>query len=114
MRFMQRQRHYGRSLPREPAEDPLAGVANLFDASIVFIVAMMLALFSAWNMLDLLDPHSEVTIAKKNADGRLEILTKKGPEIRVSKVSEQPLSGAGKRLGTAYQLPDGKVVYVPE
>jgi hypothetical protein len=40
-------------------------VANLFDASIVFIVAMMLALFSAWNMMDLLDPNSEVTIAKK-------------------------------------------------
>jgi hypothetical protein len=96
------------------SDDPLAGVANLFDASIVFIVAMMLALFAAWNMLDLLDPNSEVTIAKKSADGKVEILTKKGAEIKVSRVSDQPLSGAGKRLGTAYQLPDGKVVYVPE
>lgn len=95
-------------------DDPLAGVANLFDASIVFIVAMMLALFSAWNMMDLLDPRSEVTIAKKSADGRIEVLTKKGAEIKVSRVSDTPLSGAGKRLGTAYQLPNGKVVYVPE
>ena len=98
----------------EHTEDPLAGVANLFDASIVFIVAMMLALFSAWNMMDLLDPNSEVTIAKKSADGRVEVLTKKGAEITVSRVSDKPLSGSGKRLGTAYQLPDGKVVYVPE
>lgn len=95
-------------------DDPLAGVANLFDASIVFIVAMMLALFSAWNMLDLLDPTSEVTIAKKGADGKVEVMTKKGAEIKVTRVSDKPLSGAGKRLGTAYQLPDGKVVYVPE
>jgi hypothetical protein len=95
-------------------DDPLAGVANLFDASIVFIVAMMLALFAAWNMLDLLDPDSEVTIVKKSADGRMEMLTKKGAEIKVSRVSDQSLSGAGKRLGTAYQLPDGKVIYVPE
>lgn len=95
-------------------EDPLAGVANLFDASIVFIVAMMLALFAAWNMLDLLDPNSEVTIAKKDAEGRIVVITKKGSEIKVSRVSDQPLTGAGKRLGTAYQLPDGKVVYVPE
>lgn len=110
MRYLKKRRAgYG-----ETGEDPLAGVANLFDASIVFIVAMMLALFSAWNMLDLLDPDSEVTIAKKSADGKVEVLTKKGAEIEVTRVSDKPLSGAGKRLGTAYQLPDGKVVYVPE
>ena len=111
MRFLNRHRY---SRIGEHTEDPLAGVANLFDASIVFIVAMMLALFSAWNMMDLLDPNSEVTIAKKSADGRVEVLTKKGAEITVSRVSDKPMSGAGKRLGTAYQLPDGKVVYVPE
>ncbi|MHA4867116.1 DUF2149 domain-containing protein [Duganella sp. PWIR1] len=111
MRYLNKHRY---SRIGEHAEDPLSGVANLFDASIVFIVAMMLALFSAWNMMDLLDPNSEVTIAKKTADGRVEVLTKKGAEIKVSKVSDQPLSGAGKRLGTAYQLPDGKVIYVPE
>lgn len=110
MRYLQRRRAaYGAT-----GEDPLAGVANLFDASIVFIVAMMLALFSAWNMLDLLDPNAEVTIAKKGADGKVEVMTKKGARIEVTRVSDQPLSGAGKRLGTAYQLPDGKVVYVPE
>lgn len=110
MRYLKRRRaDYGAH-----GEDPLAGVANLFDASIVFIVAMMLALFSAWNMLDLLDPDAEVTIARKGADGKVEVLTKKGAEIRVTRVSDKPLAGSGKRLGTAYQLPDGKVVYVPE
>jgi hypothetical protein len=112
MRYLNRHRSSRRD--GSSGEDPLSGVANLFDASIVFIVAMMLALFSAWNMMDLLDPNSEVTIAKKSADGKVEVLTKKGAEIKVSRVSDKPLSGSGKRLGTAYQLPDGKVVYVPE
>ncbi|HEY0847628.1 MAG TPA: DUF2149 domain-containing protein [Noviherbaspirillum sp.] len=111
MRFMKNRRH---GQTDSIGEDPLAGVANLFDASIAFIVAMMLALFAAWNMLDLFDPNAEVTIAKKGADGKVELITKKGSEITVSRVSDQPLSGTGKRLGTAYQLPDGKIVYVPE
>ncbi|MEK7812802.1 MAG: DUF2149 domain-containing protein, partial [Candidatus Desantisbacteria bacterium] len=51
---------------------------------------------------------------KKTADGRIEIVTKKGREIKVQKVTDKQLSGEGTRLGTAYQLKDGKVVYVPE
>lgn len=98
----------------EPLEDPIAGVANLFDASVVFIVSMMIALFMAYNMLDLLDPTSEVTVVKKNAAGEMEVISKKGTQISVSKVTDKKLSGQGQRLGTAYQLPDGRVVYVPE
>ncbi|MFA5630839.1 MAG: DUF2149 domain-containing protein [Porticoccaceae bacterium] len=97
-----------------PLEDPIAGVANLFDASIVFIVSMMIALFMAYNMLDLLDPTAEVTITKKNAEGELEIITRKGSEITASKVTDKQLNGRGSRLGTAYQLEDGRVVYVPD
>lgn len=101
-------------LDGEPLEDPIAGVANLFDASIVFIVSMMIALFMAYNMMDMLDPKSEVTLVKKNAAGEMEIITKKGSEITASKVTDQKLSGQGERLGTAYKLSDGRVVYVPE
>ncbi len=112
MRLLQRRRRF--SLDGEALEDPIAGVANLFDASIVFIVSMMIALFMAYNMMDLLDPSSEVTMVKKNANGEMEIITKKGNEIKASKVTtDQKLSGRGERLGTAYKLPDGRIVYVP-
>jgi hypothetical protein len=94
--------------------DPLAGVANLFDASIVLIVSMMIALFSAYNMMEMFDKTSEVTITKKKADGQMEVITKKGQEIKVQRVTDKELSGSGQRLGTAYQLDDGRVVYVPE
>ena len=112
MRLLSQRRNFSRN--GEPLEDPIAGVANLFDASIVFIVSMMIALFMAYNMMDLLDPTSEVTMMKKNANGEMEIITRKGREIKVSKVTDQKLSGRGERLGTAYKLPDGRVVYVPQ
>ncbi len=112
MSFLKRHRRFEKY--DEPLEDPIAGVANLFDASIVFIVSMMIALFMAYNMLDLLDPNSEVTITKKRADGNVEVITKKGKEIKARRVTDRRLSGEGRRLGTAYQLKDGKVIYVPE
>ncbi len=112
MRFLKRHRRFEKY--EQPLEDPITGVANLFDASVVFIVSMMIALFMAYDMIDLLDPKSEVTITKKTADGKIEIITKKGKEIKVKKVTDKMLNGEGTRLGTAYQLNDGKVVYVPE
>jgi hypothetical protein len=112
MSFLKRRRRFDKY--DEPLEDPISGVANLFDASVAFIVSMMIALFMAYNLLDLVNPKSEVTIAKKNADGEMEIITKKGKEIKVKKVTDKRLSGEGIRLGTAYQLKDGRVVYVPE
>ncbi len=97
-----------------PIEDPMAGVANLFDASIVFIVSMMIALFMAYNMLDLMNPSSEITITKKTTNGTLEIITKKGKEIKIQKITDKKMGGEGHRLGTAYQLKDGRVIYVPD
>jgi hypothetical protein len=112
MRYLTRRRRI--LVDQEPLEDPISGVANLFDASIVFIVSMMIALFMAYNMIDLINPQSEVTITKKSADGNIEIITRKGAEIKAQRVTDKALSGQGQRLGTAYRLNDGRVVYVPE
>lgn len=112
MRYLQRRRRFDNG--QQALEDPITGVANLFDASVVFIVSMMIALFMAYNLIDLVDPHAEITITKKGADGQVEIITKKGNEIKAHKVTDRQLSGQGARLGTAYRLNDGRVVYVPE
>lgn len=112
MRFLKRRRRFERY--EQPIEDPMSGVANLFDASVAFIVSMMIALFMVYNMLDFLDPKSELTITKKTSDGKIEIITKKARKINAQKVTDKRLSGEGVRLGTAYQLKDGKVIYVPE
>ncbi|MFD1770458.1 DUF2149 domain-containing protein [Sphingobacterium suaedae] len=97
-----------------PLEDPISGVANLFDISVVLIVAMLIALMSALNVLDLFDPETELTLTKKNKEGEMEIIRKKGKEIKVTKISSEETAGQGERLGTAYQLDDGQVIYIPE
>ena len=101
--------------PEEPQEeDPLSGIANLFDVSIVFIVGLMITLFSVYRMGDLVDAQSEVTVVKTNAQGEREIITKKGTEIKAYKVTDKALAGNGERLGTAYRLSNGQIIYVPE
>ncbi len=99
---------------RTPLEDPMSSVANLFDVSVVFIVALIFALISAFNMLDMFDPDSEVTYTKQSSNGEIQMVTKKGKEVKVEKVTPNDASGKGVRLGTAYKLENGQVIYVPE
>jgi len=104
-------------LPRPdetPEEDPLAGIANLFDVSIVFIVGLMITLFSVYRMGDLVDAGSDVTMVKTNAQGKREIIVKKGTSITAYEMSGEMSEGNGERLGTAYRLANGQIVYVPE
>ncbi len=114
MRFV---RHHRVSLhgaaPGED-EDPLAGIANLFDVSVAFIVALLIALFALFSSGTLLDKNSNVTLVKQTESGDMEIIEKRGAEIKVQKVTDKTLSGQGTRLGTAYRLANGQVVYVPE
>jgi hypothetical protein len=101
--------------PEEPAEeDPLAGVANLFDASIVFIVGLMITLFSVYNMGDLMSAESEITMVKTDASGQQEIVVKKGQTITAYKLSGESGRGNGERLGAAYRLANGQIIYVPD
>lgn len=95
-------------------DDPLSGVANLFDVSLAFIVALIIALFSLFSVQGLLDPDSDMTIMSRDKDGNTTLVSKSGKQIKVEKVTDRKLSGSGTRLGVAYQLPDGQVVYVPE
>jgi hypothetical protein len=101
--------------PEEIAEeDPLSGIANLFDVSVVFIVGLMMTLFSVYRIGDLVDSKSEVTMVKTNAQGEREIIVKKGTKITAYKVSGTTATGDGERLGTAYRLANGQIIYVPE
>ena len=95
-------------------DDPMAGVSNLFDLSLVFIVSLILVLFTVYQMQEFFDPNSEFTMVKTNADGMQEVIRKKGREIEAYKVTQQSLKGQGDRLGVAYRLKDGSIIYVPE
>lgn len=111
MKFM-RDLHEWRRRP-EPG-DPMAGVGNLFDTAVVFIAALLLALMTVFDARDLFNPQSNFTILKKNAQGEMTLIRKTGRRIQAVKVSPDQAAGRGTRLGTAYRLEDGSMVYVPE
>ncbi|ASZ12609.1 DUF2149 domain-containing protein [Chitinophaga pendula] len=95
-------------------DDPIAGVAQLFDVSIAFIVAVIGALFTLLSGSDLLKKDSEWTLTRKDKNGEMEVLEKKDNQIISSKLTGKQQSGNGVRLGTAYQLENGQVIYVPD
>jgi len=112
MRYMRKRRALGdRGLQDE---DPLSGIANLFDLALVFIVGLLIMLFNAFRLQDLFNEESEMTIMKTTAEGEMEIVTKKGKKIKAMRVSKIRAQGQGERLGTAYRLEDGTMVYVPD
>ncbi len=95
-------------------DDPMTGVANLFDIGLVFIVGLLLTLFSAYRLQDLFDENSNMTIMKQKESGEMEIITKKGKKIKATRVTRETAQGEGSRLGVAYRLADGTMVYVPD
>ena len=80
----------------------------------VFIVSLIITLFSVYRIGDLVDPESEVTLVKTNANGLSEVIIKRGTEITAYELTGETLGGQGERLGTAYRLADGQIVYVPD
>ncbi|MBQ9336036.1 MAG: DUF2149 domain-containing protein [Lentisphaeria bacterium] len=100
---------------RQPESgDPMSGVGNLFDTAMVFIAALLLALMTVFDARDLFSPESKFTILKKNDRGEMTLIRKSGRRIRAVKMTPEQAAGRGVRLGTAYRLEDGSMIYVPE
>ncbi|WP_072396055.1 DUF2149 domain-containing protein [Hyphomicrobium sp. CS1GBMeth3] len=100
-------------LTRRGDDDIVSAVANLFDVGIVLALGFMVALISALNLLDVFAPDQKVTITKERADG-LEITIREGRKTTIRRLSKTVGSGDGARVGVAYRLEDGSIVYVPE
>ena len=96
--------------------DPLSSLTNLFDVAMVFAVALMVALVTRFDMTEIFSKE-DFTMVKNPGTEEMEIITKKGEKIEKYKSSEEQSSdnqSRGKRVGTAYQLENGEIIYVPE
>ena len=102
-------------LRKEEDSDPISVVSNLFDIAMVFAVALMVALVSRYNMTEVFS-QEDYTMVKNPGKENMEIITKEGQEIKRYTPSEkQETSGKrGKKVGVAYQLESGEIIYVPE
>lgn len=95
--------------------DPMAVLTNLFDVAMVFAVALMVALVTRFDMTEMFS-QEDFTMVKNPGTDQMEIITKKGDTIeKYTPSEEQESSGSrGRRVGTAYQLDSGEIIYVPE
>ncbi|KAF5414801.1 MAG: hypothetical protein C5S38_04605 [Candidatus Methanophagaceae archaeon] len=103
-----------RRLILDEEEDPLGGVANLFDAAMVFAVALLIALVMSASVPELLNPTADVTIVKNPGKENMQVIIKKGQEIKVMNMTEELAGGQGHKLGTAYRVETGVVIYIPD
>jgi len=113
-RFMGRKRRSDLGGRSGVDDDPLSGVANLFDVAIVFAVALMLALVTYHSLPELVSSTSNVTIVKNPGTPDMEIIIKQGEKVEVQKITDVDVYGMGKVLGTTYLLDSGEVIYVPD
>lgn len=95
--------------------DPMSTVANLFDVAMVFAVALMVALVARFNMTEIFS-KDDFTMVKNPGKADMEIITREGNQIKRYTPSEnQEQSGTrGRRVGTAYELENGEIIYIPE
>ena len=94
---------------------PMNSVGNVFDVAMVFSVALLLALVMSAGLTELLT-EQDVTIVKNPGSEDMEIIVKTEEGITVLEMNSQDniSGGVGKVLGTAYQLEDGTIIYVPD
>ena len=100
---------------KEEDTDPLSVVVNLFDVAMVFAVALMVAMVMNMNMTEVFT-DKDFTIVKNPGKENMEIITKEGKQINRYTPSQYQ-SGSGKRgrkVGIAYELENGEIIYVPE
>lgn len=113
MRRGRRRRRIGASLHDDG--DPLGAVANLFDAAMVFAVALMVAMVSSWRLTEFLT-REDFTMVKNPGTAEMEIITQEAGEITRYRAEDAADAAGrrGRRVGIAYQLDSGEIIYVPE
>lgn len=95
--------------------DPLSVIVNLFDVAMVFAVSLMVAMVMHMNMTEIFGKEN-FSIVKNPGKDNMEIITKEGNKInKYTPSKEQNKQGnKGRKVGIAYELENGEIIYVPE
>lgn len=108
-----RRRNLGMISGEGDDNNPLSIMANLFETGLVFALGFMVSLISAMNMVDMFNPDAKVTVTTERKDG-IQIMVKDGQKTTIRRMTKNLGEGDGEKLGVAYRLEDGSVIYVPE
>lgn len=92
-------------------DDPMHSVVNLIDIFLVIIAALLLSV--ANNPLSPLGAE-QLTVIREAGTPEMEIVVKNGNEIKRFRADGQKGVGGGVRVGSAFRLPDGSMIYIPD
>ena len=108
MRFMKK-----RTKTSDEDEDPLSGVANLFDVAMIFAVGLLVMMMMYVNLPELLTSQ-DVTIVKNPGQEDMQIIIKNETEIEVLNMTDETVTTMGKLVASLYETEGGATVYVEE
>ena len=97
----------------ERDDDPLSGVANLFDVAMVFALGLIVMLLMYLSIPEVLT-QTDITIVKNPGQPNMEMfIVKPGKPIEKLPMSEKkvPVEVVGE-VGRIYKMKDGGMVYV--
>ena len=94
-------------------EDPLSGVANLFDVAMVFAVGLMVMLLLYLSIPEVLT-QTDITIVKNPGQPNMEVIVKSGERIeKLDMLNETVQTEIVGEMGRIYKTKGGGMVYVP-
>ena len=102
-----------RLIKNDEDHDPMAVLTNLFDVAMVFAVALMVAFAIQSRMTEFLTAE-DATFVKNAGKPDMEIIIKKDNKVTRYKSEKAEGTGKGQRVGIAYRLESGEIIYVPE
>jgi len=103
----------GGSRKRGRDEDPMSGVANLFDVAMVFAVGLMVMLLTYLSIPEVLT-QTDMTIVKNPGQPNMEVIVKSGERIeKLDMMNETVQTEIVGEMGRIYKTKGGGMVYVP-
>ena len=98
-------------LEDDDGDDPILSVVNIIDVFLVIIAVLLVAVIE--NPINPFALQNAVVI-KDPGEATMEMIVKKGNELKRYKSSGKIGEGQGAKARTAYKLKDGSMIYVPE
>lgn len=93
-------------------DDPILSAINLVDVFLVAMVILMIAVVQD-PVRQMLDTDQSLTIIRDAGKPTMQILVKEGEKLTRFESTGASTQGNGTMAGTAYQLSDGTLVFVP-
>ncbi|MCD4843778.1 MAG: DUF2149 domain-containing protein [Methanosarcinales archaeon] len=94
-------------------DDPMSGVANLFDVAMIFAIGLLVVALTHFNLIELISDE-DVTIVKNPDQENMEVIIKHEKKIEKLNLTQDVVTTSGTKFGTIYETDSGGWVLVKD